>query len=365
MTPSKLGHLVLYPDRCTQCGRCVGACSTKAIRVGSGYVYVDADACAGCLECVAVCDPRALSPRGRASASGEVGGARVVVGSRAEAKALRKKAVAADKARERSDARTSAQAARVAAEEGRLAEDGTVAWSLVDAGAVLAVLLLSFIAKDAAMSSPAVQLMPEVGRVIVRVLVLAAFYAAQLGVLAFVAARHGARLSSAFGLRGMKRGAARASVSALLVIVLLVVTRAFSFAYGPAAQALGFKPPASAEASIAQLFGVGWFGLALSVLLVVTLGPFVEELIFRGVLLGAFDDAFSTRYPKAGGWLAILLSSLLFSAYHFTAWVFLPLFVLGVALGWLTLARRSIWSAIWLHVLYNLVIVAAAFYIAG
>lgn len=376
MSPAGSRHLVLHPDRCTACGECVRVCEPRAVKVGSGYVYVDADACTGCLECVSVCEPKALVAASRTAAAGGSGTAKVVVGSRAEAKALRKQASTAEKTRSASPAAEGASAAAAAASPraaaaagGTVARslepaDGTVAWTLVDAGAVLAVLLLTFVAKDAAFSSTAVKLMPEVGRVIVRVLVLGAFYGVQVGVLAFIAARHGERLVKAFGLRGLKHSAAHVAASGGLVALLLLVTRGFSYAYGAAAINFGILPPARAEADLAALFGVGWPGLILSIVLVVVVGPVVEELIFRGVLLRAFEGALSPTMPRLGPWLAIIASSALFAAYHFTIWVALPMFALGVALGWLAWRRRSLWPPIALHALYNLSLVVAAFYLA-
>jgi membrane protease YdiL (CAAX protease family) len=136
-----------------------------------------------------------------------------------------------------------------------------------------------------------------------------------------------------------------------------------SFAYGFAAQAIGFSPPVRSEGDLARLFGAGWVGLALSVVLVVIIGPVVEELIFRGVLLSAAQGVFEGRVPGAG-WMATAFSALVFALYHFTAWLFVPTFILGLALGWVTRSRGGLWPAIVLHALYNLVPIAAAFYAA-
>ena len=55
------------------------------------------------------------------------------------------------------------------------------------------------------------------------------------------------------------------------------------------------------------------------------------------------------------------VSAVLFAVYHVNAWLFLPMLVFGLALGWLTWTRRSLWPAIAMHVLYNGLAVAAAF----
>ena len=96
-------HLTLRPERCDECGRCVAACPNGAVRVGASYILVDWKACDQCCACVDACDRgaivRAAVPRTgavmRGVALGDV--SKVVVGSRAEAKAVRKAAEQAAK----------------------------------------------------------------------------------------------------------------------------------------------------------------------------------------------------------------------------------------------------------------------------
>ena len=98
----------------------------------------------------------------------------------------------------------------------------------------------------------------------------------------------------------------------------------------------------------------GGIGLALSVLLVAFIAPIAEELAFRGVILQSVG-------ARWGQWPAIVVSAMLFAAYHVNLWLFLPMFALGAALAWLAVTRRSLWPAIAMHVLYNSLAVAAAF----
>ena len=95
------------------------------------------------------------------------------------------------------------------------------------------------------------------------------------------------------------------------------------------------------------------------VLLVVSLGPLVEELLFRGVLLSAL-------LQRWGAVAAIGLSSLVFALAHLPGldWqVFaLPdLLLLAVALAWLRLRSGSIWPSVVGHAANNLLAVAAWF----
>lgn len=89
----------------------------------------------------------------------------------------------------------------------------------------------------------------------------------------------------------------------------------------------------------------------------VVLGPFTEELMYRGVLLKAFQ----TR----GRNFALIVSSLVFAAVHLTgvdtsqllasAAVFIPpLFLLGLVLAWLTQRTGRLGPAIFLHSGWNL-----------
>jgi len=56
----------------------------------------------------------------------------------------------------------------------------------------------------------------------------------------------------------------------------------------------------------------------------VLVGPFIEELVFRGVVLSALGQLWAYG--------SILISSAIFATYHFSLWMLVPTFVLGVAL---------------------------------
>ncbi len=143
-------------------------------------------------------------------------------------------------------------------------------------------------------------------------------------------------------------------VSVGLVVGLLLATRVAALLWGVMSAAAGWGPPVRGE--FTEVFGTGGGGLLLAVLMVVLAGPFVEELTFRGVVLGAAG-------PRWGMWPAIVVSAALFAFAHVTAWAVVPTFVLGIALGWLAWTRGSVWPAIALHTLYNGVVVGAVFWL--
>jgi len=381
-------HLTLNPERCDGCLRCVRSCPSGALNVGASYIYVDWKRCSGCSTCVDVCERRAIELKVVQLHPGKGGAAvplkdvsKVVVGSRAEAKELRKAAEVAAKAQAK--ARKVPKPAKAAARGGeptRLASppkranvaprttpgappspptSGPAPWALADVAAVLAVLALTLVSKNVVLALGPVQLMPQVGRTVVRAFVLAAFYALQLAAFGWLARRHGTDLMAGFGLRraqDQRSQEARPSSlgSAGLVVALFLGTETIAIGYGLAMGALGWEQPARLSSDLAAVFGGGGVGLVLSGLLVVLVAPVVEEFAFRGVVASAFRRSW-------GMWPAIVASSAVYAVYHLSAWLFFPTFVLGVALGWLAFTRRSLVPAIALHVLYNGVAVAAAF----
>ncbi|RDJ00033.1 CPBP family intramembrane metalloprotease [Dyella solisilvae] len=94
-------------------------------------------------------------------------------------------------------------------------------------------------------------------------------------------------------------------------------------------------------------------------LIVVSLGPLVEELLFRGVLLSAVSR-------HVGNAWAIVLTALLFAVVHLPdlsfLWYALPnLALLGLVLGWLRVQSGSIWPAVLAHGMNNLLAVVSWF----
>ena len=84
----------------------------------------------------------------------------------------------------------------------------------------------------------------------------------------------------------------------------------------------------------------------LMVLSSVVMAPLVEEVIFRGLVL--------TRLHRGiPGWLAVLITALLFSVCHAQVVWMAYAFVLGVLFGFLSLGARSIWPSLAAHLVFN------------
>ena len=79
--------------------------------------------------------------------------------------------------------------------------------------------------------------------------------------------------------------------------------------------------------------------------------PIAEEMIFRGFFQGQLEAGYgdATR--------AVIYSALLFMILHFNPWWALQIYLLGMVLGYLTWRTGSIWPAIVLHALNNLLAV--------
>lgn len=76
------------------------------------------------------------------------------------------------------------------------------------------------------------------------------------------------------------------------------------------------------------------------------LAPLFEETLFRGVLLPVLGRVWGA------GW-AVLLSAAFFAVAHLSLGEFLPLFVLGLGLGWLRLASGRLGASVMMHALWN------------
>jgi membrane protease YdiL (CAAX protease family) len=79
-----------------------------------------------------------------------------------------------------------------------------------------------------------------------------------------------------------------------------------------------------------------------------------EELLFRGFLQSALDARLN---PDAlGGWLPLILASVVFGMAHFLSATYLLLATgMGLYLGWLLIATESLWPPVVVHAVYDFV----------
>ena len=99
----------------------------------------------------------------------------------------------------------------------------------------------------------------------------------------------------------------------------------------------------------------------IMLLMIVVIGPIVEELIFRKSMHEIF------RYFKLPSWAVLLISSVLFGLIHVVSakdfvQVF-PYICMGLTLGWLEIKTKNIFPSIFVHIFNNGVAVAMIFFL--
>lgn len=105
--------------------------------------------------------------------------------------------------------------------------------------------------------------------------------------------------------------------------------------------------PGQSENPVLRLFDGAplWQYLSLG-LLVVVIGPFFEEVIFRGWLYAGLAG-------HLGHVRAAVISSALFAVIHSDLPALLPLFVLGLIFAWVYRKTGSLWGCLLLHSMWN------------
>ena len=123
----------------------------------------------------------------------------------------------------------------------------------------------------------------------------------------------------------------------------------------------GFNPDQEQQVASTDPTGLQYIFFLISI---VVLAPLIEEIIFRGFMLRRLLSYISIP-------AAVLISSLVFGAFHLEFIGDNPLnwaaalntFVLALALSWLLIDTKNLWTAIGLHALKNLIAFVALFVI--
>ncbi|MGE5701129.1 MAG: lysostaphin resistance A-like protein [Clostridia bacterium] len=108
------------------------------------------------------------------------------------------------------------------------------------------------------------------------------------------------------------------------------------------------------ESEILQAKASDWLNGLMSVVMTGIFVPIAEEVLFRGVI-----QTYLVR--RWGAFLGILVSSIWFASVHIDVALFVPLFTISVAIGYMRHRFDSIWPAILLHSMNNLASVAFYF----
>ena len=112
------------------------------------------------------------------------------------------------------------------------------------------------------------------------------------------------------------------------------------------------------HSTLEQLADTSWGFSAWVVVLCVTLGAgIVEELMYRGLILPAFNTVIGGKSP----WRAIVATSVVFAVMHIGAAessAILGLFVLSIGLCWARVKSGGILAPIVIHILFNAINIA-------
>ena len=114
------------------------------------------------------------------------------------------------------------------------------------------------------------------------------------------------------------------------------------------------EKPARELVDRAGSIGVGFAVLAVTL---VVLAPAVEELFYRGLVLGAIRRVFEQRSTPAAAPIAVVLGGIWFAGVHFEWLQFPALLLVGLVCGAVTIRARRIVPSFFIHVGFNLVTV--------
>lgn len=99
----------------------------------------------------------------------------------------------------------------------------------------------------------------------------------------------------------------------------------------------------------------GWKTLLINTVMIALLPALGEELLFRSALIGILKKFFrSIHWP-------VLISAVIFSAFHLQFFGFLPRFALGAGLGYLFVWSGSLWVPVLAHFVNNFMVVLVAY----
>lgn len=112
----------------------------------------------------------------------------------------------------------------------------------------------------------------------------------------------------------------------------------------------------AAQLTKAFVSGTTYTDLALNLIIVAIVPAIAEELLFRGAIQQFVRLVFGNIH------VAIMVTAIMFSAFHGQIYGFLPRFALGILLGYLFTYSGSIWPAIVAHFFNNALSVCISYF---
>lgn len=161
------------------------------------------------------------------------------------------------------------------------------------------------------------------------------------GAVSYAVARTGRPWREALGIRPIAR-----EVMAPLFLVLLGAVTVFSELY-LIIQRIAPVPEAFEDMLRDLMEITGPVDFVATVAIAVGIAPVLEEALFRGVLLHGLAR-------RRGAASATLWTAIFFALYHlYNPWQVVPTFFLGLVLGWVVLATRTLLAGILVHASFN------------
>jgi len=170
----------------------------------------------------------------------------------------------------------------------------------------------------------------------------------------FAALLHYKRMSYAELFHGSRNSVA--ATLGLLAVPTLLLVPGLSLLMASLEAVLEWLVPMSAWDR--RTFGDLASGSVAALLYGCVLAPFLEEMLFRGIILRAF-------LRQYGRWPAIIGSAALFGLFHLNIYQFMVGLIAGTLLGWLYERSRSLWPCILLHGAYNTLLMVIALLFGG
>jgi membrane protease YdiL (CAAX protease family) len=166
--------------------------------------------------------------------------------------------------------------------------------------------------------------------------------------------QHQVRWCDVFGLRDPQLKSSLTLTVALLVLFVAPATWWWQEISAQILTQLGW--PVEDQSAVAMFKGIkGWGEYAYLGFFTVACAPVAEEFIFRGML---YPFVKQLGFPK----LALFGTSFLFALIHADKAIFIPLFVLALALTWLYEKTGNLLAPIFAHSLFNAANLAILFY---
>jgi membrane protease YdiL (CAAX protease family) len=97
------------------------------------------------------------------------------------------------------------------------------------------------------------------------------------------------------------------------------------------------------------------YELIFVVVIIALIPAFVEELLFRGLIQRSIEKATSPMRSA-------VITGIIFGAYHFNPFSFIPLAAIGIFLGLLTVRTGSIWTSVIAHFVNNFLACLAVYF---